>query len=89
MRRVVRASLGEQPVEPDQLRKWFVLLAYSVRPKRTSLDRLDRASRRLEAVLDLPSAFGSLSGGPARREPDWLTKRQPIGADLPSWRVIP
>ncbi len=51
---------------PDQLRKWFVLLAYSVRPKRTSLDRLDRASRRLEAVLDLPSAGDTAFASVAR-----------------------
>jgi hypothetical protein len=38
------------------LRKLFVWVGYSLAPKRTSLYRLDPASRRFDPVFDLPSA---------------------------------
>jgi len=41
---------------PFGLRKWFRMIAYSLRPKRTTLYWLDRGSRRVVPLLDLPSA---------------------------------
>jgi hypothetical protein len=56
-RRNVGAAPGERfPSVPGELRKLFIWASYSLQPKRTALYRLDRAARRFEPLLDLPSA---------------------------------
>ena len=72
---VARRDLGEIPIGsrwsalPNTLRKLLLWPAYSLRPKRTALYRLDRASRMLVPLLDLPSAGDTAFPSVARLGP--------------------
>lgn len=56
---------------PFDVRRWTYLLAYSGRPKGTTLYRIDRAARRIVPVVDLPgngdTAFPSVARLDAHR----------------------
>ena len=55
---------------PTSVRKLFLWPAYSLRPKRTALYRLDTERRRLVPLLDLPSAGDTAFPSIVRLDPD-------------------
>jgi hypothetical protein len=55
---------------PDLFRKLFIWQTYWLRPKRTTLYRLDTEARRIVPLLDLPSAGDTAFPSVARLGPD-------------------
>ena len=70
-RDLAATPIGERmSIMPTSLRKLFLWPAYSLRPKRTALYRLDKRTRSLVPLVDLPSAGDTAFPSIARLGPD-------------------